>query len=290
MIRTVAPLAAFTLLAAWPTRVLAQGPAYADAEARTLIAGMLEAHGGMEPWLRARGFRYTATMHLTVLPPVEGRTWGDSWRVYTVTLDPRTSRGYVELPMEEGSEPSAGWNGTTLWRRPYRFDPPFQDDAFQLLYFHYSMLVLPWLTQVDGTVLRTVTPDSLPGYPALHDVVEMTFQPRGAVHEGKYLLYLDRDTHRLRGWTQTTMVPRLPGTVIPDSLPSGFRPSTRVVDSWVSVGGLLIPETYVTVRRLPDGTPQLNAVHLVRDPAVVEPNAARWAPPSDAMVRFRRDP
>ena len=49
-------------------------------------------------------------MYLTVLAGHRGSHLGDSWRVYTVTLDPRTSRGYVELPMEEGSEPSAGWD------------------------------------------------------------------------------------------------------------------------------------------------------------------------------------
>lgn len=252
---------------------------------------MVTAHGGMEAWNAAEGFRYTANMYLAVLSATNGRTGADSWRVYTVTLDPHTSHGYVELPLEDGPEPSAGFDGTALWRRDYTFDPRFQDPPFQLLFFHYAMLTLPWLSQQDGVVLTAMERDSLPGYPVLHDVVEMTFEPEGGYHGGAYRLYIDPATHRLRGWRQTAMYPILPGDIFSDSVPAAPFSTTRVVDTWSDVDGLLIPQAYSTAGRNPDGSVRLLSMHLVLSPTLrVRMDPAKATPPEGARVLSDNEP
>ena len=86
-----------------PANLLAQGqgaPKYEDAEAKRIVESMVQAHGGADAWFSAPTLQFTAAMYLASLPVTEGRTYFDNWRNYTVTVQPQTSRGWVELPFE----------------------------------------------------------------------------------------------------------------------------------------------------------------------------------------------
>ncbi len=78
-------------------------PTYANDETRETAARMLAAHGGIEAWEATGSFAFTANMYLASVP-LSGdgfeRTHHDNWRHYRVTIEPATSRGTVELPLE----------------------------------------------------------------------------------------------------------------------------------------------------------------------------------------------
>lgn len=269
-------------------------PTYVNDESRRVAERLLDAHGGLAAWEAVGSLGFTANMYLASVPlSGEGfeRTYYDNWRHYRVTIEPATSRGSIEMPLERPGEPRIGFDGTRLWSLPYDFDPPFRDPPLQMMFYHYSMVVLPFLTQQDDVVLELVGEGTLPGSEAALDILEMRFEPEGRVHEGHFHLYVDQGSGRLRGFRQTAPFPLLPGPVFADDSGAGNPPSmARLIDAYAEVGGLLIPRSYTTVRDTEDGYEMLG-VHLVLDPEV----SARFASgpserPADARVIMSRVP
>ncbi len=280
-------------LVAWPTAAgWSQGPTYDSPQTKQLVEQMVAAHGGMARWQAAPSFRYTAIMNLSILPVGKGRTYHDNWRYYTVTLDPRDHRGYVDIPFEQSPTQRVGYDGTELWTIPPTFDPSFQDSPTMLLYFHYAMVTLPWQTQRDGVHLAYVGTDTLPGYPAAHQMVDMTFDPApGRMIAGHYRLYIDPSTHLLRGWAMNTRYAILPGAVIPDSIPVSRNEGYRIVDAYSTVDGIVLPRSYVSWVQPREGQVGLQVAgpHLVINPSLQTPlDPARLKRPPNAQVIWSR--
>lgn len=264
----------------------AQGPTYVSDEAREVVEAMVEAHGGLQRWLGAPSFTYTANMYLSSLDVwgETGRTHYDNWRYYRVTVEPRTSRAYVELPLEDAGGPRAGFDGRAVWRLPYDFDPAYRDGPFQLLFFHYGFVALPWLTQMEGSVLEYVGEKTFPGDSRRLLHVRMTFAPRGKTHAGHIDLYVDPGSDRLAGWGGTGSFPLLPGDVLPAEVPAGPGGVVRLVDAWAEVDGIVVPRAYVSVG-FQDERYRVFGTHLVIDPTLSEPFREAWArPPEGAEV------
>ena len=265
-------------------------PTYDNTDTQALTEAMVEAHGGQGAWLETPSFNYKYVMYLASLPvPGEsGRRYFDNWRLYEATLEPRTSRGYLSLPLEESVGPHAGFDGERLWSRPYSFDPSFQDSPFMLMYFHYSMIALPWMTQMDGVVLEDRGTGNLPSLDIEFRVVRMSFSPAGKTHGGHYDLYIDPQTNRLAGWIQTTRVPILPGDALPAEVEGRDGPGNiaRIVDQYAELDGKLIPIAYSSLAT--DGSDRLFGIHLLIEPSFGDAiDVSMLEPPEDAEIIYQ---
>lgn len=230
-------------------------PAYDDSDTRQIVEEMVEAHGGADRFFAAKSFKFTIAMYLYTLGINEKRTSYDNWRHYTVTVDPDTSRAYVDVPLENLDGPEAAVTRDQYWRTDYQFDKPFQEGPHMLAWFHYSMIALPFLTQVDGVKLVQIEDSSLPNSDKTYPTIHMTFEPgEDRTMPGFMDLIIDPDTHLLAGWGQGTPIALLPGDILPPevfALPGGAR-FLRVVDKHQTVDGLVIPAGYYSNR--PDGS------------------------------------
>ncbi len=276
-----------------PATALAQGsPTYDSDQTRVLVESMIDAHGGLDRWWAAPSFDYTVAMYLAAMPVGEdaGRRHADNWRFYRVAIEPRSSRGYVSLPGEGTGDVHVGHDGKQVWRRPYSFDVQrFRDNPMQLLYYHYSMLSLPWLTQQEGVNIARADDAELQGKAGLFAAVDLTFAPEGKTHGGYYRLFIDKESARLSGWVATTPYPLLPGAVLPEELGGNGRPNMfRVVDDWMDADGLLIPQAYNTFMITADGA-HLAGTHLVVEPSFSsELRTQLLARPADAEIVLPR--
>ena len=266
------------------------GPTYADETTQRVIEAMVSAHGGFQPWISAPSFRFTANMYLSSLPVSDGRTWGDNWRFYTVKVVPASSRGTVELPLEAGDGPVIAFDGSDVWARPYEFDATFRDGPLQLLYYHYAMVSLPWLTQFPEVSLSSLEPASLPDSSERLNVVEMSFDPEIGAEGAFFRLYIDPETKLLQGFSHTTTYPFLPGAPLPplelSRTPAGMF---RIIESFVEVDGLVVPRAYSTVLATDEGIRLLGA-HLVVDPSFSEEmDEKQLVRPADAALVTESD-
>jgi hypothetical protein len=264
---------------------------YGDDQAVELVARMVEAHGG-DLWTSAPSIHFTITMYLASLPVGEdGRTYEHNWRVYKVTQNPTNGQGYVELPWEDREGPSMAFNGEELWALDYHFDPVYNDDPFTLLYYHYSMLGMPWSAQLPGVELEYAGLEtSLPGYPKEHHVVKMTFNPVGKKHEGYIKLFIDPETYLLRGFEHTSQMTMLPGDVLPSEI--GLTPVVmyRVTDGYLEVDGVTVPKSYTTFMLQEDGSQKMVGVHMVTEPSLTRTiSADELRKPDGATVIYGKD-
>jgi hypothetical protein len=235
--------------------------------AKSLVSAMSAAHGGYENWLNAPSFSYTIVMPLLPLPIIKGRTYSDNWRYYSVTIDPDTSRGYVNLPHENMAGYEVGFDGTRLWRTAYKFDPTFQDPPWQLLWYHYGMVSLPFLANVPGTLLERRDNESLPGIETSFPVVRMTFNPNGKARGGFIDLFIDPKTHLLKAWRQGVRVPLLPNDPIPANVGASSENIVRVVESYHRVDGYIVPKAYISL----NSNGKMSGYHLVLEASFTKP-------------------
>ena len=248
-----------------------------------LLAKMERAHGGTENWKKAGAFKFSTAMHLVSLEPKKDRNWSDSWRHYTVTLDPDTSRAFVDVPHDGSDGMEAGFDGTKLWRTDYRFDPGFQDGAMMLSWYHSSILALPFLANVQGAELTYAGFKKLPHKDGKFHKISVNYGPLG--WNGSYELYLDPDTYLLAGWEQGAMTPPLPGNPVP-ALPSPPGKPLRVIDQYLNVDEFVIARRYVTygTNEKPGG------FHMVLDAEILDDfDADKSRPPKNAKISYKKN-
>ncbi len=241
-------------------------PNYDSAKTKAVVEEWVEAHGGADAWMDAPSMSFTLSMYLASLP-VGGetnRTYFDNWRYYTVTIDPSTSRGYVDVPMETIDGPEAGFDGSSAWAQNYTFEsnPNFRDGPLQMLWCHYGMISLPFISQLDGVTLTMLEPERLEQYDKEFIVVRMTYE--NVDKPGKYDVFIDPDTHLTRAWRHTASFPLLPGDIQVNAMFGGdsFPGILRLVDEYLTVDGLTIPRSYTSIG--PDGK-TVTGAHLVVD-------------------------
>lgn len=240
----------------------AAGPTYDSPETRERVEAMLAAHG-YDRWREVRSIRLNVAMYLPEISRMlPGRPEARAWRHYHVTLDPRTSLGYVEMPFAEGAV-GAVFDGRTLRGTGYTPDPRIADPPAQLLYMHSSIVRMPFLTQLDGASLADDGQDRLPGRDRDLPVVRMDFQTDGG--PVSFRLFIDPETNLLVGFEHTAFFPPLPGGIPALAFPP-MPPGTtiaRIVEERFSVDGVLLPRHYVSVAEDPDGSVRLTGTHAV---------------------------
>ncbi|GAB4520198.1 MAG: hypothetical protein Tsb0010_04490 [Parvularculaceae bacterium] len=262
-------------------------PHYDSAETRAEIEAMVEAHGGAERWFALPSVGFTATMYLASLPLSEERTLINNWRHYRVTIDPETSEAYVELGLYDVDGIYAAVTRDRWWRQPGTiFDVQFQDGPAQLAWYHYGMMALPFLTQVDGTNIARREDEVLPGVNggAPLRFYRMTYEPEGREHGGYTDILIDPDTNLITAWRNGSWYPILPGDILPD-LPASPAAPLRIVDRHQEVGGFVLPLSYRS------GPPQGDPVgmHLIHDIAIQgEFDRRKLMPPDNAEIVFDR--
>lgn len=250
--------------------------------ADALLAKMSQHHGGRENWLTAPALQFSFVMHLSSLKPGNSRTWSDSWRNYQTTIDPDTSRSYVDVPFENRAGFEAGFDGRKLWQTPMSFDPDFQDNAMMLSWYHYSMMALPFLAAADGAEAVYTGQETLLDGETAYDVVTVSYAPLN--WNGDFDLFLDPETGALKAWRQGAMAPPLPGSPVP-GLPVPPAKILRVVDTYQTVAGLTIPRQYVSYSPAGD----LGGVHMVTEFRILESFDDQAAnAPEDATVIFEK--
>ena len=278
-IKTAIAAAALFSLACVPQAMAA--PQYDSEKTKKLVAQWVDAHGGTEKWMAAPSMSFTLSMYLASLP-VGGetkRSYFDNWRYYSVTVEPATSRAYVDVPMESIRGPEAGFDGTSVWAQNYTFEsnPNFRDGPFQLLWCHYGMISLPFISQMDGVTLTALPSERLEQFDKTFQVVRMSYE--NVDKEGVYDVFIDPDTHLMRAWRHTAFFPLLPGGVkVKAMFGDGSSPGVlRLVDEYMVVDGLTIPRSYTSIG--PDGK-KVTGAHLVVDASFSKPfDAARAAIP-----------
>lgn len=261
-------------------------PHYADKAVRKTVEKMVAAHGGFERWISAPSIELDLAMVLLVLPEAEGRTPKDDWRYYLVTVEPKSSKAIVDVPWEDAEGPEVGLTRDAYWRRNLTFDPAFQDPPHMLGWYHYGMISLPFLSQVDGVHIESAEGMTHPYSGADLIGVKMTFEPGGGkTHAGEAVLYIDPETNLVAAWRTSTMFPLLPGDVLPAQAPRGPGGALRVVESYADADGLVLPRAYASIG--PDGA--VNGTHVVLSARIggAFPHDAAL-PPADAEIIYQR--
>ncbi len=73
------------------------GPTYASPKTKDVIERMLEAHGGLERWRKAKTIKYTNVMFLPIIDIQEGVSEWDRWGCSDETFELTSRRGYHDL-------------------------------------------------------------------------------------------------------------------------------------------------------------------------------------------------
>jgi len=162
-----------------------EGPQYDTPDTEQLVQGMIEAHGGMEPWLTAEAVEYT---HIMFTP---GNSWGGSpWWISHEIVEQGSRKVYHEWPIDGARLALDGETSWSVgWAKP--------NAPEQMARVHYYFVFLPWLTQDTGIRLGRAESETLPGDDKESSVVNVVF---GADTEPSFRLFIDSDTHLLRGF------------------------------------------------------------------------------------------
>lgn len=250
----------FIVLAAQPA-----GPSYATPETKSVVEAMVARHGGLPAWRSASQVRYRFfTRNVGADEP-----WL-SWE----SVEPRTGRARIDWPVLGAV---TGFDGKDVWTRGWRV--PLSPGFFAHL--TYSFVTLPFQTQQDGVTLEAVGRGKLPNRPEELLTVRMTMtRPRGTVPGTYYRLFIDPSTHLLRA---VEFDIAHPGMVANPDQPLG--PNTHIFEEHRTVGGLVLPVSYLTVGRNPRDRVEHLAVHYVFDLSVDRPfDPATAQRPPDATV------
>ncbi|WP_340074130.1 hypothetical protein [Leptobacterium sp. I13] len=234
-----------------------EGPQYDSAKTKGVIDKMLKAHGGYEKWLNAPSFSYGLTMYMPGIPLGNGITEYDRWRLGKFQFEPKTSKGSGWIQFQNAT---IVFDGKESWGTNYKTDK-MRMPPFMRMFYHYGFINLPFLTQSNGTKLGNLSKGKLPNDTKEYITVEMTFEPKGRAHKGKFVLYIDPDTNLLKATKHNASVPEFPGVTLPD-MNEGME-LIRIMDGYIKVDGFTIPDRYSTIT--PDG--KLMGMHIVIEPS-----------------------
>jgi len=209
------------------------GPDYASAETRDVIRGMIEAHGGMQPWNDAKAISFD---NLFFNPSYEQMSWPSPWWASHEVIDLKTRRAYHDWPLDGAR---LTFDGKNVWTVDWALaNPP----KMQSLFFFY-FVGLPWLTQDPNVRLGEPGRGMLPGVDREYITVRMEFAekpPVGKTSQDSFLLYIDPDTHRLQAYEYMMGYGAMLDLM---GLPEGrlMGPMLRLHDRFVEADGLLLP-------------------------------------------------
>ncbi len=211
----------------------ATGPSYASPQTQEIITKMIDAHGGMQPWLAAPSISFDCHLKLHV--------GNDNWLEYweQVTVERQSRRAYAKLPNPDGSAGQIAFDGQEAWsagdlrglaRAPARFSA----------WRNFYLFNLPWLTQDPGVILGKPTHGQIPHDDKSYIKIEMTFEAEvGDTPGDVYALYIDPQSYRLKGYEYVMTYASM--------MQNGANSSPASVLIWdgdQSVSGMIVPTRY----------------------------------------------
>ncbi len=253
-------------------------PKYASSKTKDVVNRMIEAHGGIKKWRDAPSISYDFVMHLPIMEKMsQGKMKGwNIWKTAQTTIQPKSQKGYTELPWEGASIVS---DGREIWSIDY----PGGNAPVWRLWHHYSFITLPWLTQDSRVMLGEVEKGMLPNDAKEYNVVKMTVDRANT--EGKDLyfkLYIDPETHLLKASAYNTPFPAIPEALVPENPRQMPMEMLRISEHYVTVDGLTLPSRYTTTD---DTREKLFGMHLILNPSISKKfDNSRMKRPANAVV------
>jgi hypothetical protein len=239
-------------------------PATDATDARAVLARMVDAHGGVDAWKRARALTFTHVLAF-------GEPLAAEWFISEETTEIATRKTYQTWPLYGGE---LGFDGTTTWTRNWKIDNPPGVNVNAA----YDVLAMPWLALDPDLVVTAQPPVPLPGDVPCHVVrVRRPSQP-----EHKYFdLYIHRETALLVGVGYHIVHGGFLDLIGLPREQKSLGPFVHVFYRHVRVGGLLFPAQYETF----DPTGGNSGRHAVYGYRLADNfDATRTAPPPDATV------
>jgi hypothetical protein len=231
------------------TSASVSGATFKDDSARAWVTAMLEAHGGVAIWSRARSLSFTEHM-------VFGDAGATEWWLSTECTEISTERTYQDWPLFDGQ---LAFDGTRTWTTNWKLENP---PGVNVNMF-YRTVAQPWLTQrpdvvLEYTGMRKLVCDSTSRFPT----VCMTYKP-GMGHSPReyYRLFIDPETRLLKAIEYNiTYGAFLDLIELPKEM-EALGPFTHVVHAYVQRDGLTFPMKYDTY----DPGGQSAGRHLISD-------------------------
>lgn len=208
----------------------AQESKYASKLSQEVIEKMIEAHGGMEKWKKAKSFSFDNIMFSKSLP-------GKPFWANKVTVEQKTRRVYQSWPLHNSS---MAFNGDKAWSVDWKIGNP---PKFEALFFYY-FLNLPWLTQDKNVKLGNTEKIKHNAFKNEVYVIDMGFTEKPAVGKTKideYKLYIDSQNYNLIGYEYTVGYGHMLNILGLPKERKFFGPMFRINDSFTNVDGLIYP-------------------------------------------------
>ena len=213
-------------------------PALCDSDAASVVAGMVAAHGGMEPWLELASL-YVEREHL-----------------FAGTEQPIRFNIHGEYPshriVQEWQAPPGvlAWDGERAWSSDWVLADRLMPRYVAGIGFY--LVNMPWLAQQDATRLEAKgCTGRLPGHGERDFLIVVAHYEPEPVRKPDWFdgprdhfeLYIDPDSNRLAGVMQHwTYAARLDSAGLPAT--ENTISQLFVPESYVEVKGLVWPYTY----------------------------------------------
>ncbi len=215
-------------------------PEYKSTEAKELIQKMVEAHGGYDKWEEAESISFDLTMYLPSIPKQKGMSDWDIWRVEYTTVDLKSGKGYMYMPLENSEIISDGektWSINSKGGNPKKWR----------MAHHSSHINLPWLSQMPYMIYGKPGKAVLPIDNKEYYTVRLTYKSEAGHAPEKYqILYIDKETYLLKATKYiVTYAFMLDMMKMPKEVKS-MPPFLRVNDNFENINGMVVPLTYQT--------------------------------------------
>lgn len=192
-------------------------------KAGKLVWQSIEAHGGLERWF-ANGPVY---FHYNY-QPVGDRGPRNTYQ----TVDTWASRARHQMANAQDRE--YGWDGETAWYHPADWEPPYDVRFWALTPYYF--VGMPFVLADSGVNLEYEGTDTLEE--TQYDVVRVTFGEVGISPDDYYVMYFDKETHRVGALRYIVSYPKF----FPDGGHS--PPKLMTYDGEQTVDGIVFAEKY----------------------------------------------
>jgi hypothetical protein len=206
-----------------------------------LARRVIEAHGGIRPWMGVGTVSYTEKLVFSG----QDKPW-----VSRETIEETPVRRLYQDWISHGG--SLAWDGKEVWTVHWGLPNPPRLMPF----LTYYALITPWLVFDHGVTVESAGEATIPGgdgtrYPSfMLRIPADTTRPAVA---GYYRILVDPATGRMKAVAFTiTYGPLMDRMGLPPRV-AEIGPMMHVYDEYKTVGGLLLPTRYHTVG--PDGSP-----------------------------------
>jgi len=240
-------------------------PDYADEASRQLAAGLLAAHGGMQPMSEAESLQFNFFTKMI----------GGPMPFYSYeAVDLENGNAYIEWPFWESR---VAWKDGELWSHQWPMPMP----AGFFIRLTTSFMTLPWQIHANSANVGPVRTGLLPEDETVYDILRVTFDDRSPSIPGTfYDIYVDPETSLMKGIRFDI---NHPGMVANPSQPLG--PNFHVFAEYRQFDGLILPTSYMSYGTGSANGGASNAYHFAWNVRLDEPfDESKLNAPDGAVI------